>query len=203
VPRAPTRIRRPISPIVSPGPHFYPGHSGSAARIVRCKSVIAPETHRLAADGGIPNSELPMLVYHAVGEARDAESCQSLFARNGWTSAWRNGIFSFDHFHSTAHEALGVVTGEATVVLGGPKGLRCDVHAGDVLVLPAGTAHRNDGSSADFLVVGAYPSGTMWDLRRGDPSEYVEVLENLAAVPLPSLDPVHGRGGHLIALWRA
>jgi uncharacterized protein YjlB len=64
-----------------------------------------------------------------------------------------------------------------------------------VLVLPARTGHCNAGSSADLLVVGAYPKGMRWDLHRGDPSERDEVLANIAAVPLPATDPVHGSGG--------
>jgi hypothetical protein len=68
---------------------------------------------------------------------------------------------------------------------------------GDVLVLPAGTGHRNIGSSADLLVIGAYPDGMSWDLRRGDPAEHDEVLANIHAVPLPKSDPVSGAAGPL------
>jgi uncharacterized protein YjlB len=80
----------------------------------------SPETHTFEDDGGIPNSPLPVLVYGDVEEARDAPSCESMFARNGWRGAWRNGIYSFHHFHSTAHEVLGIVRGSAAVVLGTP-----------------------------------------------------------------------------------
>jgi uncharacterized protein YjlB len=77
------------------------------------------------------------------------------------------------------------------------------VRRGDVLVLPAGTGHCNAGSSDDLLVVGAYPDGMDWDLRRGHPTEHDEVLTNIRAVPLPAADPVHGAGGPLRELWRA
>jgi uncharacterized protein YjlB len=160
-----------------------------------------PETHLFEDDGAIPNSRLPVLVYHEVSEATDAADCEALFARNGWLGSWRDGIFSFHHFHSTAHEVLGIVAGSASVVLGGPSvGRQFDVSAGDVLVLPAGTGHFNAGSS-DLLVVGAYPDGMDWDLRRGEPAEHEEVLENIQAVPLPKADPVRGVGGPLISLW--
>jgi uncharacterized protein YjlB len=164
---------------------------------------MALETHRFEDDGGIPNSPLPVLVYHDVEDARDADSCVALFAQNDWLGAWRDGIFSFHHFHSTAHEVLGVVAGRAAVMLGGPRGRRFDVRPGDVLVLPAGTGHCNAGSSGDLLVVGAYPDGMDWDIRRGEPAEHDEVLANISAVPLPSADPVYGLDGPVSELWRA
>lgn len=163
---------------------------------------MTPETHLFEDDGGIPNSRLPVLVYHGVEAARGASSCEELFESNGWLGSWRDGIFSYHHFHSTAHEVLGIVSGSAAVILGGPSvGKRFEVQAGDVLVLPAGTGHCNDGSSADLLVIGAYPDGMSWDLRRGDPSEHDEVLQNISRVPLPRADPVEGADGSLVGLW--
>jgi uncharacterized protein YjlB len=164
---------------------------------------VAVETYRFEDDGGIPNSALPVLVYHDVEAARDASSCEELFASHQWLGAWRDGIFSFHHFHSTAHEVLGIVRGQAAVVLGGPQGRRFDVRPGDVLVLPAGTGHCNADSSADLLVIGAYPDRMEWDIRRGAPAEHDEVLANIRAVPLPGADPVHGPDGPLCELWRA
>ena len=129
------------------------------------------ETHAFEDDGGIPNSVLPVLVYHDVPDARSPDACERLFAQHGWLGAWRNGIFPFHHFHSTAHEVLGVVAGAASVTLGGPLGRQFELRRGDVVVLPAGTGHCNNGSSSDLLVIGAYPDGMSWDLRRGHPAE--------------------------------
>jgi uncharacterized protein YjlB len=162
-------------------------------------SELEPETLALRPDGGVPNSELPVLIYRGVEPAGDPASAERLFAEHGWRGAWRNGIFSFHHFHSTAHEVLAIVGGSARVRLGGPAGPRLEVRRGDVIVLPAGTGHRNEGDSGDLLVVGAYPNGMSWDVRRGGPDEYDEVVANIAAVPLPDSDPV---GGGLSRLWR-
>jgi uncharacterized protein YjlB len=136
-----------------------------------------------------------------VEAARDAAACQAHFAAGGWEGAWRDGILSFHHFHSTAHEVLGVVRGSARVTLGGQHGQTFAVQPGDVLVLPAGTGHCNAGASDDLLVVGAYPDGMEWDIRRGDPAERDEVLANIRAVPLPRCDPVEGRGGPANRQW--
>jgi uncharacterized protein YjlB len=163
--------------------------------------VAEPEIHHFDDAGGIPNSRLPVLVYHGVEAARDGGECTKLFASHGWLGAWLDGIYSFHHFHSTAHEVLGIVGGSAEVILGGPSGQAFEVERGHVLVLPAGTGHCNAGSSGDLLVVGAYPNGMRWDLRRGDPAERQEVLANIEAVPLPDADPISGRGGPLIEIW--
>jgi uncharacterized protein YjlB len=161
------------------------------------------ETHKFDDDGSIPNSALPVLVYHGALE-RDAGAAdyESMFADHGWLGAWRDGIFSFHHFHSTAHEVLGIAAGTASVMLGGPQGRRFELISGDVVVLPAGTGHCDVGSSGNLLVVGAYPKAMRWDVRRGDPAERDEVLANIARVPLPDQDPVAGSRGSLIELWR-
>jgi uncharacterized protein YjlB len=163
---------------------------------------VTPETHLFEDDGGIPNSRLPVLVHHDVEAARAAPSCEELFGANEWLGSWRDGIFSYHHFHSTTHEVLGIVSGSAAVILGGPSvGKRFELQSGDVLVLPAGTGHCNAGSSSDLLVIGAYPDGMSWDLRRGDPEEHDEVLQNIGRVPLPRADPVEGARGSLLTLW--
>src|SRR5262249_56290542 len=50
--------------------------------------MMQPDLHSFEAAGGFPNSLLPVLVYHDVGDARTAGACEELFARNGWLGAW-------------------------------------------------------------------------------------------------------------------
>ncbi len=157
-------------------------------------------------DGTFPNNEdLPTLVLRKgirEGAQNRARTFERLFGRHDWRGAWRNGIFSYHHYHSTAHEVLGVARGAARVQLGGPEGETFDVEDGDVLVLPAGVAHKNLGSEGDFLVIGAYPAACPnWDLKRGRPGERAEADRNIKKVPLPALDPVYGDGGPLVEHW--
>lgn len=159
-----------------------------------------PETYIFTDDGRFPNSALPLLVYRGALPA-DAAAMERAFAAHGWSNGWRDGIFTYHHFHSTAHEALGIAAGEVRVAFGGPSGRMVTVRAGDVVVIPAGVGHRNEGQTADLLVVGAYPGGAEYDTRRGDPREHPAAVRAIAAVLLPSSDPVHGGDGALRAMW--
>ncbi len=161
-----------------------------------------PETFTFEDDGAIPNSRLPVLVYRQAVQA-DAAAIERLFAANRWPPAWRDGVHPFHHFHSTAHEVLGVARGRAAVLFGGPSGRVLEVGAGDVVVLPAGVGHCNQDQSADLLIVGAYPDAPAGrpDLRRGQPAEHDEAVRNIAKVPVPAADPVTGSDGALPRLW--
>lgn len=159
-----------------------------------------PEPHHLSPSVPFPNSPFPLLVYRDALPP-DPAAVEALFARHGWTAAWRNGVFPYHHWHSSAHEVLGCTRGQARLRLGGPEGLLLDVTPGTALVIPAGVAHCNEGSSPDFQVVGATDGGRDYDIVKGAPSQ--RQRENLATVPLPSADPVRGPGGPLLRLWRA
>jgi len=159
----------------------------------------------LGDDGTDPNNEtLPVLIYRQAvrRSVRSlAQTVERVFRTNGWTGGWENGIFSYHHYHSTAHEVLGGTGGSATVQLGGPDGWRLDVEVGDVLVLPAGVAHKNLGADRDFQAVGAYPDGQDWDLKRGEPGDRPEADRNIEQVALPSTDPLYGADGPLLEQW--
>ena len=163
----------------------------------------APEAVHLPENGWMPNNpHLPVLLYRNVlqttGDA--ATACESLFQANGWPPQWRNGVYTFHHYHSTAHELLGFTRGQARLVLGGEGGREFDIHAGDVLALPTGTGHCELSCSADFQVIGAYPPGQHWDICRAAPD--AAMRKRMAAVPFPASDPVSGAGGALASLWR-
>ena len=76
------------------------------------------------------------------------------------------------------------------------------LRAGDVVVIPAGVAHKNEGKSPDLLVVGAYPRGQSPDMCRPGATDHAWAVPQIAAVPLPAGDPVHGPSGPLLERWR-
>ena len=165
------------------------------------------ETHQFPDGGEIPNNpRLPLLIYKGAVAARGeeaAELIEALYARNEWRAAWRYGVYPFPHYHSTAHEVLGVYRGHALIRLGHTVGISAHVEAGDVIVIPAGVGHQNLGSSPDFHVVGGYPIGQSADLLRGVQGERPAADDRILAVPLPKADPVEGVSGPLAKLWGA
>ena len=158
--------------------------------------------------GGIPNNpRLSVLVYKRVAPSfprpgQLAEWFEEQWPKHGWRAAWRWGVYEFPHYHSTAHEVLGVYRGNASIRLGDTTGATIVAEAGDMLVLPAGTGHENLGASSDFHVVGGYPQGQSADLLRGRKGERPAADTRIAAVPLPKGDPLTGAHGVLVKAWQ-
>jgi len=173
------------------------------------EAILTPRvtTFLLQDDGRIPNNpHLPLIVFEGALQFRSGDPallCEQVFAANQWGSSWRNGIYAFHHYHSTAHEVLAIARGSARVQFGGESGPKIDVQPGDVVLIPAGVGHKNLGASGDLLVVGAYPPGQHWDLCRGTPDERPWAVQNITRVPLPTSDPVYGKQGPLTTHWPA
>jgi uncharacterized protein YjlB len=165
-------------------------------------------TFRFGDAGAIPNNpRRPVLVYKRAGAAHvhDPEALAAWFEttwpKHNWHAAWRWGVYDFPHYHSTAHEVLGVYRGRASLRLGDSAGATLVVEASDMIVLPAGTAHQNLGASDDFHVVGGYPDGQEADLLRGRDGERPAADARIARVPLPKADPLAGARGALVQQW--
>ncbi|MEK4047682.1 cupin domain-containing protein [Paenibacillus sp. FSL H8-0048] len=153
-------------------------------------------------DGLLPNNQkLPVLLYKGV--LRDhPEDTEQIFNANGWLNSWVNGVFPYHHYHSNAHEVLGVISGSASLQLGGDAGYTAEVEAGDVLVLPAGTAHKKLTATHDFRIAGAYPGGMDYNTRQANADDFAAALPEIREVPLPERDPVYGEAGPLLRLWK-
>jgi uncharacterized protein YjlB len=162
----------------------------------RARALAIPvEALQLADDGRFFNSPYPALVYRgalSVAVADLASEFEALFDAHGWPPAWRAGLYTMHHYHSSAHEVLGIFQGWVHARLGGEGGQLVTLRAGDAVLIPAGVAHRNEGQSPDFCAVGAYPRGMRVDLRYGREAERRVDAKRLAGLPAPSPDPVLG-----------
>ena len=202
----------------------------------------------------IPNSPQPLL--HYPGLLSSESECvpskvYDRFSENGWEVQWifRYGSTQTSHYHSQVHECMAVLSGSATIRFGvadtvsdleesthgsGKEegGIELQARAGDVFVLPAGTAHKTfDTSPADefklltpgdghhvaaedvrsalaniklsgFTMIGAYP-------KNGGAWDFAKGGENdgeyqkVWTVPKPEKDPVLGKAEEgLFGLWQ-
>jgi len=147
----------------------------------------------------VPNSALPVLIFRSLlapGARDKANAFRERFRKGQWTGLWTDTIFDYTHFHSNAHEALGIAEGKVTVRLGGDGGRLFRLKAGDMLVLPAGVGHRRVGGDKGLKVIGAYPRGqSHFDMKRKGRAR--------PNVPLPKTDPFYGEGGPVVEIWGA
>ncbi|WP_213065874.1 cupin domain-containing protein [Acinetobacter stercoris] len=167
--------------------------------------TVVPKSYVFKDDGSIPNNHLPVLIYqHVFTQKGDtgATWLEKTFAQNNWTNSWRWTIYPYHHYHSNTHEVLGVYAGNATVQLGGEKGQKFNISAGDVIILPAGVGHKLLKSSNDFHVVGAYPNGLSPDLMRGLPNERPAADQHIKKVSIPAQDPLYGSNHGLTKIWK-
>jgi uncharacterized protein YjlB len=155
-------------------------------------------------DGQFPNSHLPVLLYkHAIKLPLffKGRKVKALFQKHQWTNNWRNGIFTFPHYHSNTHEVMAVISGRTLVRVGGDHGMMIRLEKGDVILIPAGVAHQNMRGEDDVVCIGGYPQGKDYDMNYGKKEERPAADEKIAKVKLPKLDPVNGKNGSMHTIW--
>lgn len=166
--------------------------------------------HLIPAHKGLPNSSphnKPLLIYHGVfSVSASAVVVEAhLTAVGVVASQWRYTMYSTTHFHSSSHEILCVAAGRARLCFGGeenPGRVELVVEASDVMVLPAGMAHRlledlSGGVGGGFEMVGSYPKGCQWDMCYGKAGEEGKV-EGIGKLPWFDRDPVYGDRGPVL-----
>jgi uncharacterized protein YjlB len=85
-------------------------------------------------------------------------------------------------------------------VLGGDEGQKITIEKGDVLIIPAGVAHRNASPKIKCRCIGTYPNGIDYDMRYGT-DEGSKAPENIKQVRIPDTDPLFGKGGEIRHYW--
>ena len=151
------------------------------------------------------NPKIPVLLYKNAFDFENLDPVaviEKVIKDNNWGGVWVNGIYNFQHYHSTAHEVLIVFEGWAEVQLGGPGNKNLRIDTGDVVILPAGTAHKRIDSGDNFAVVGAYPENQSWDMNYGKKNEKEMARINIDKVKLPKADPVFGENGKMFKYWK-
>ncbi|WP_190277406.1 cupin domain-containing protein [Taibaiella lutea] len=158
----------------------------------------------LLEDNGIfPNSKLPVVVYrNAFSFTEDlSDIFKETFKQNNWYNFWESGIFTYHHYHSNTHELMGVCRGSTILQFGGEDGTKVRIQAGDIVVIPAGVAHKNLMDENAVTCIGAYPKGYDYDMNYGKLNERPQADKNISEVPLPDYDPLFGKDAGLVKLW--
>ena len=112
-------------------------------------------------------------------------------------------MYSQSHFHSTSHEVLCVASGKAKLCFGGednPKRVTPEVQQGDVMVVPAGVAHRLlEDIEGGFSMVGSYPIGKKWDMCYGKEGEK-DKIKMIGGLGWFDRDPIYAEEGPSLQL---
>ena len=167
---------------------------------------IAPQQYLVEKNGYFPGSKFPVLHYKEnlqLPTFFPGKYVRSVFQENNWTNNWRSGIYTFHHYHSTAHEVMAVIDGRTIILLGGINGKNVLLKKGDVIVIPAGVAHMNLGDENDITCIGGYPSGRGYDMNYGTPDEHPMVDINIRHLPILDSGPLYGQDDPLISIWNS
>ncbi|PGH30693.1 hypothetical protein GX50_06557 [[Emmonsia] crescens] len=154
----------------------------------------------------VPNTSIhhkPLLIYHSAFQPSTpaSEISQHLTKTGVVEPQWTYSMYPYSHFHSTTHEVLSIVSGKAKLCFGhedNPERFEAAVSSGDVIVVPAGVAHRLlEDIEGGFKMIGAYPPGKGWDMCYGNEEEGDKSAE-IGRVGWFERDPVYGASGPVL-----
>ncbi|TQN66703.1 hypothetical protein CSHISOI_08839 [Colletotrichum shisoi] len=186
-------------------------------------SSLSVSRHLIPAHGLLPNTSIqnkPLLIYHGVLTPSSSSSSSSPPSASAIEAhlrsvgvvepQWRHTMYTTTHHHSTTNEVFCVSAGRAGLCFGGeadPHRVEPVVEAGDVLVVPAGVAHRLledldldldlDLDGGRFEMVGSYPGGHDWDMCYGRQGEEAKAGD-IGRVAWFSSDAVYGDDGPVV-----
>lgn len=157
--------------------------------------------HQIPAFNRFPNTSIqgrPLLIYHSAFEKPITSQIESHLSSVGVVKpSWNYTMYSTSHFHSNTHEVLVISSGSAKLCFGGeenPDRVEPVVTEGDVIVVPAGVAHRLLEDKGGFSMVGSYPDGKCWDMCYGREDE-AEKVNNIRDLEWFASDPIYGNEG--------
>lgn len=174
---------------------------GRKIQLTSCKDLRV-SSYQVPAFDRLPNTSLqqkPLLIYHAAFNKASASTIGNHLSTVGVVSPqWCYTMFSQSHFHSTAHEVLCVAQGKARLCFGGednPQRVEPVVETGDVMIVPAGVAHRLlEDIDGGFSMVGSYAKGKSWDMCYGKDGEE-EKVKGIETLGWFERDPIYGNEG--------
>lgn len=158
--------------------------------------------NQISAHNLIPNTSIqnkPLLFYKSAFKNASASQIESHLSEVGVVDPqWRYTMYSTSHFHSTSHEVLCIASGEAKLCFGhedNPKRVEEVLTKGDVVVVPAGVAHRLlEEIKSPFEMVGSYQRGMNWDMCYGKQGEETKI-KKIGGLGWFDKDPIYGDGG--------
>lgn len=169
---------------------------------LKVSSYLIP-AHALTPNTSIQNK--PLLIYHqAFPTSYSASSIETHLKQVDVVQPqWRYTMYSTSHFHSTTHEVLCIASGSAKLCFGhedSPSRVDITVSRGDVIVVPAGVAHRLlEDEGGGFEMVGSYPKGCSWDMCYGKKGEE-EKIKGIRGLGWFERDPIYGDEGPVLGL---
>ncbi|KAL9104038.1 MAG: hypothetical protein Q9163_000977 [Psora crenata] len=178
----------------------------SSAPFLAPPKEIKVSQYQVPAFESLPNTSIqhrPLLIYHGAFRPNTTASTieQHLSDVGVVQPEWRYSMYPYSHFHSTSHEVLCVYSGSAKLCFGGeanPERVEIGVGKGDVIIVPAGLAHRLlDDHDKQFSMVGCYPKGKQWDMCYGRKEEEGNE-ERIASLEWFLRDPIYGVEGPLL-----